>query len=493
MYTKHDINVNLTLHWGQRGRSGRARRMAGGLPSRLAGARTCLTFLLAAGVPSAAVAQESELIRGVQLGHYVDPSYVPPIAVKPFTVLGEDAALAREIEGIIARDLDFSDRFRVRDSLPPGLGGEGVQYALWEQFGVDWVVTGTVEPAGADGNLALAVELHDIVFGSLKANAVFPLPPRGHPDFRLAVHSVSDALVEWVTNKRGAAATRILFRMQAFGEDSGKEVYVVDSDGENLERLTWDRSIATSPVWSPDGKRVAYGSFKTIPPRLYELNLEDGAERLLVPEGHGQHDMPSYHPDGNSIAFAIVNQEPEGLFTYNIRDGCCLRYLGGGRYKDVQPVFSPAGDRLVFVSTRLGIGTPQVYLRSTADANADLLSPYRYGEGGFFTDPDWSPCGDKIAFAGGIGGRRQANRYHILVAEVGGPDNRLLQLTQEGNNEDPSWAADCRHIVFTGARSYGKGVFIVDTVTGRTRLLVANVEAEDTDWSPWLAENGVVR
>ena len=121
------------------------------------------------------------------------------------------------------------------------------------------------------------------------------------------------------------------------------------------------------------------------------------------------------------------------------------------------------------------------------------MSPYRYGEGGYFSDPDWSPCGDRIAFAGGIGGRRQANRYHILVADVEGGGNRLLQLTREGNNEDPNWAPNCRHIAFQGTRSYGSGVFIVDTVTGRTRWLVRNVKAEDPDWSPRLAENGVVR
>lgn len=468
------------------------------MPLRLfpqaAGAHLCLLSLLAFGAPTRVSAQETETVPGVDLGIVFYERRVPPIAIKPLTVHGEDPGLGREIEGIIALDLDYSDGFRVIDSLPAGLGGEGVQYALWEQFAADWLVTGTLEAAGTGGGLTFAVELHDIVFGSLKAAATFALPPRDHPDFRLAVHSVSDALVEWATGERGVAATRILFRMQAFGEESGKEVYSVDFDGENLRRLTWDRSIATSPVWSPDGKRIAYGSFKSLPPRIYELNLEDGRERLLVPEGHGQHDMPAYHPEGNSIAFAILGEGgPEGLFTYNIRDGCCLEHLGGGRFKDSQPVFSPDGEWLVFMSTRLGFGTPQVYLRQLAGGGDELLSPFRYGEGGFFTDPDWSPCGDRVAFAGGIGTRRQANRYHILVAEVEGGGNRLLQLTQEGNNEDPSWAPNCRHIVFQGRRSYGSGVFIVDTVTGRTRLLVANVAAEDTDWSPLLAENGVVR
>lgn len=455
--------------------------------------RLCLPCLLATGALNPAAAQETESIRGVELGVFIDRRYVPPIAIKPLTVFGEDAELAREIEEIIARDLDYSDRFRVRDSLPAGLGGEGVQYALWEQFAVDWLVTGNIEAAGTGGGLAFSVEVHDVVFASLKAAATFPLPPRDHPDFRLAVHSVSDALVEWVTGDRGVAATRVVFRMLAFGSRTAKEIYVVDFDGENLRRLTWDDDIAMSPAWSPDGKRIAYSSFKAGIPRIYEINLEDGQERLLVPEGHGQHDTPSYHPDGNSIAFTIVGPDPEGLYTYNIRDGCCLKYLGGGRFNDLQPNFSPDGEWLVFVSTRLRFSTPQVYLRRLGGGDDELLSPFRYGEGGFFTDPDWSPCGDRVAFAGGIGGRRQANRYHILVAEVGSGGNRLLQLTQEGNNEDPSWAPDCRHIVFQGRRSYGSGVFIVDTVTGRTRLLVPNVEAEDTDWSPWLAENGVIR
>ena len=45
----------------------------------------------------------------------------------------------------------------------------------------------------------------------------------------------------------------------------------------------------------------------------------------------------------------------------------------------------------------------------------------------------------------------------------------MLQLTAEGNNEDPSWAPDGRHLVFSGERSYGYGLFVVDAATGRIR------------------------
>jgi len=437
-------------------------------------------------------AQEEERgIPGVELGIVVEDRYVPPVAVRPFTLLiAGDDALGREIELILARDLDHSDRFAVRDTLPAEFAGGAVQYALWEQFQVDWLVAGTLEGDATGEGRILTVELHDVVYGSLHERERFVLPEPGSADFRMAVHAVSDALVEWVSGERGMAATRVVLAMRAFGEERGKELYVVDADGENLQRLTWDQSIVASPTWSPDGTRIAYTSWKSGVPRLYERDLETGRDRELVPGGHGHQLTPSYHPDGHTVAFSVIGAEPNGLHTYNIRDGCCMARLGGGAYHDISPGYSPDGTRLVFNSNRLGVATPQVYVRPAGSGSAELLSPYRFGEGGYFADPDWSPGSSKVAFAGGIRGRRQANRYNILVADFEKGDNRLVQLTREGNNEDPSWAPDDRHIVFKGTRSYGTGVFIVDAATGRTRILVANVLAEDPDWSPPLAGNG---
>ena len=256
-----------------------------------------------------------------------------------------------------------------------------------------------------------------MVYGSLHERERFVLPEPGSADFRMAVHAVSDALVEWVSGERGMAATRVVLAMRAFGEERGKELYVVDADGENLQRLTWDQSIVASPAWSPDGTRIAYTSWKSGVPRLYERDLETGRDRELVPGGHGHQLTPSYHPAGHTVAFSVIGAEPNGLHTYNIRDRCCMTRLGGGAYHDISPGYSPDGTRLVFNSNRLGVATPQVYVRPAGRGSAELLSPYRFGEGGYFADPDWSPGSSKVAFAGGIRGRRQANRYNILVAD----------------------------------------------------------------------------
>jgi TolB protein len=64
----------------------------------------------------------------------------------------------------------------------------------------------------------------------------------------------------------------------------------------------------------------------------------------------------------------------------------------------------------------------------------------------------------------------------------------VIQLTTEGNNEDPSWAPDGRHIVFVGERNWGYGLFAVDAVTGRLRLIVGGIRASVPEWSSTLHE-----
>ncbi len=446
-------------------------------------------------------AQETgeDRIPGVSLGLVYETGYLPPVAIMPFTLAeGENARpqaaeVASRAGAILARDLRYSDRFVVMDSFPL-LDSDGVDYDLWDGFGADWLVTGTLE--GTDGGYVLAVELHDIVFSSVRQRDRFLLPGSEHSDFRMSVHTVSDAVVEWVTGDPGAAASRIVFTMRPYSDQMSKELYVVDSDGENLERITWDENTVASPAWAPDGNSIAYVSWKSGTSLIYQLDLEQNRERVLEPErggqggpgATGQQITPTYHPDGHRIAFALLGGGRSGLFSFDVQEGCCLSQLIGGRYKDLQPTYSSDGRYMAFTSNRMGTATPQIYVMSAGGGEARLLSPYRFGEGGYFSDPDWSPLSAKVAFSGRIRGRR--TRYQILVADVQTEDSRLIQLTREGDNQDPSWAPDGRHIVFTGERSYGYGVFVVDAGTGRTRILVPNVRAEDTDWSPSLGRTG---
>jgi TolB protein len=62
-------------------------------------------------------------------------------------------------------------------------------------------------------------------------------------------------------------------------------------------------------------------------------------------------------------------------------------------------------------------------------------------------------------------------------------DRTVKQLTSEGVNEDPSWAPDGRHLVFTSSRTGVKQLFVLDAESGRARQLTHGAGARLAAWS----------
>jgi TolB protein len=397
--------------------------------------------------------------------------------------------MASEVENIIARDLRYSDRFTVIDALPASLTGDEVDYQLWDQVGATWLVTGRLEGGAAP---VLLLEVHDVVYREVTDRGRFPLPESSASNFRMAVHSVSDAIVQWVFEEPGMAASRVVFSRRM--EDGSQDLWIIDSDGENFRRLTSHRGgelgvpISMTPEWSPDGSRIVYTSYKDEGlPRIYELSLATGQEKMVPTLRPGDYVSPSYHPGGELVYFAISHGTGRGIYRYNIAQDCCFEPVTQGRVEDISPSLSPNGDFMVFNSFRLGEGAPQIYIQpSDGSGGAELISPYVYSTPGFYTSPDWSPLGNRIAYHGRI---RERGVHQILVAELDGRNRttRTSQLTFSGVNEDPSWAPDGRHFVFVGERSFGYALFVMDLMTGNTRTLVSGVRPNPPAWSPALA------
>ena len=447
--------------------------------------RLILAALAAAVLPMTLQAQARDSIPGVALGLlYETGAYQPPIAIKPFQGRMGGEALAGPVEAIVARDLRYSDRYRVMDSIPASFISEGVvNYETWDRLGAAWLLTGSVEGAG-DG-FVVVLELHDIVYKRLKERGSFRIPAANAADFRMAVHRSSDEVVRWSFGEQGMAASRITFPMLQNGV---KELYVIDSDGENMQRLTNVSDVVMSPAWSPDGRKIAYSTpGQTGDWQISELDLTTRRTRTLRSGTQVDYITPAYHPNGQSIAFSMINKTGPAPFidiaTYDLGQNSQKTLTQGAR-DNLSPTYSPDGRNIAFNSNRLGDAVPQIFVVPTEGGSAQLISPYGFDRQGYYTSPDWSPSGDLVAFHGRV--NRNGN-FHILVARMG-ERARLTQLTWEGQNEDPSWAPDGRHLVFRGERRNGKGLFIVDTVTGNIRAVRMGVDADTPQWSPALKE-----
>lgn len=427
--------------------------------------------------------QDTTRPPGIRLITRYDPATRPALAVKPFTGAGAAAELLDSLVTIVRRDLEYSDRFTLLQA-PAALGAAAnVDYRQWNALRVMYVVTGVLSPGATGHELELTV--HDVVYGKVRESTRLRLPAETSPAFRLAVHAASDEVVRSITGRPGIAATRIAFTRQnprGTGPTQTFDLLVVDSDGFGQRRLGGTAGLIYSPDWSPDGSKILYtqnnGGW-----RLVERDVASGSQRNLNIGQAGMVTTPAYSPDGRRVAVSIWRDDDMELYEYDLGSSQ-LRRLTQARGDDQSPTYSADGSRLAFISNRLRL--PHVYVMPAAGGAHQLISPYVHGQLGYYTSPDWSPSGTEIAFHGHWNSR---GTYQIMVADASRPGSQIRQLTSTGANEDPSWAPDGRHLVFThsGVRGTSPGLYVVDTGTGNRRpLTTGSAGYRLADWSPVL-------
>jgi tricorn protease-like protein len=78
---------------------------------------------------------------------------------------------------------------------------------------------------------------------------------------------------------------------------------VVDADGSGLRRLTHDTTDDGQASWSPDGRRIAFLSWRDGPnPDVFVMNA-DGSDQHNLTHTYGSEHDPVWSPDGKKIAF----------------------------------------------------------------------------------------------------------------------------------------------------------------------------------------------
>lgn len=437
-----------------------------------------------------AVGQDTSAIdRGVRIGIIYRPGVRPGLVMLPRQGAGLDSARA-----MIARDLDYSDRFEVitlpgGDSIrlfspaparnptraPSGTGARGgaqatagtLNYPLYQALGADFALDIT-----AAGDTTV-VTLHDVAAGGVRRAIRARLPARGEPDFRQAVHRLADQALQAALGTPGIAATRVLF------VKDGK-VYQIDQDGAELKLVSASDRQAMSPAWGADGRRFAYMEFQAGRGQLFLQEMATGKRLPVATTGTALDFTPAFSPDGRTLAFSRATEEGTDLYTINVKDNCCLRRLTVGRFSDnLSPTFSPDGQRVAFVSTRPGL--PQIYVMAADGTDQQLFAPFDYGVTGSSNAPDWSPDGQSVAFHRDVAGTLQ-----VFVLDV--RTRTVRQLTSVGRNEDPTWAPDSRHLAFVSDRSGYRQLWIIDLDTGRIRPLLQQSGARLPAWSPRLSE-----
>jgi len=245
------------------------------------------------------------------------------------------------------------------------------------------------------------------------------------------------------------------------GDGEFGELYVMNRNGSDQRRITFDTDNELAAVWSPDGTTIAYHSLFDGHPQIFLTN-PNGLGKFQVTDTPFGAQFPDWSPDGKSIVFQTpaVRITKEDGHVYTVRDIFVINADGTGlvnltknldpmspnHNQDVRPAWSPDGQKIAFQSNR--DGNNEIYVmdaqgsilrRLTLDLKSDEA-------------PDWSPDGSKIVFQKKDDpGLYSPSQIWVMNADGADP----MALTNTGSplrNLDPAWSPDGKKIAFDSDR-----------------------------------------
>lgn len=304
---------------------------------------------------------------------------------------------------------------------------------------------------------------------------------------------------------------RIAFQSQR--NNAVSELYVMDLDGTNIQRLTrtnyspFQSTGFSETVWSPDDQQLTYVMHPGGPSKLYVVNADgSGQKRLPVNDGtNSSISLIGWLPDRRILLLAEGFDKTRTVYSI-LPDGTGLTALTETKLIVREALLSPnqallaisAGGKLMFKDLKTNTFLGSI---SATDVSGLSWSPdskqIAYGIGGslkitnlesntvslgrstdFLRDRKrilavtWSPDGKQIAYSVvSTIIRNQEDPIELHAINVEGTASR--QLT--ANGMVPVWSPDSRYIVFYRV---GAGLYIVRADGSHERHLASGVYAK---------------
>ncbi len=262
--------------------------------------------------------------------------------------------------------------------------------------------------------------------------------------------------------------------------EGNSEIYVMNVNGTNVTRLTFDAAADQEPSWAPDGSKIVFSSDRGALAGSLAINVmaANGTTPIRLTDTT-YNSAPPWSPDGSKIAF----QSARNSFNYEIytmnADGTSQTRITNNLSKDTQPAWSPDGSKIAFQSDRgLTADFYEIYVMNADGSNQTRLTN---SPGVIDRNPTWSPDGSKIAFDSSSAG---VDDFEICVINADGTGQ--IRLTNNNvHDQSPAWSPDGSRIAYCSFVDSNYEIFVMMADgTGVTRLTTNTATDNNPAWSP---------
>jgi YVTN family beta-propeller protein len=246
-----------------------------------------------------------------------------------------------------------------------------------------------------------------------------------------------------------------------------RDIYTIDPLGDNEVNLT-NSSTADDgdPAWSPDGSKIAWSRENSI----WVMN-GDGSNPVQLTSGLVGY-RPHWSPDGQWVSFTGYT----GVYSHDVvamvpaAGGTLINLCNDPALECFDEAWSPNGDEITFVASPVsGTFKTDIY-----KLNIHTLVQTRLTTVGDAGAATWSPDGAHIAYF------RSSNLY---LMDPDGSNNRILPLP--GYPQQISWSPDSRRIATPSGNMDESEIYVIDVASGDIKRLTYNTVYDSNPlWRP---------